>query len=179
MRLLPSLETKSIDYTYRRGAGSNVSYVRERCLRPLRPGTTRPKVPFFGELPYDYIMWIDSDIAFEPQHFWKLVENDVDIVAGAYKSDQETYSSEVYQRPPVNDLIEAVWAGMGFMLIKKGVFEKIEPPWFQTRTIDIDTKKDQFVTEDIYFCQRAREAGFKIWINPEVAVGHMKEHLLI
>jgi hypothetical protein len=180
MKLVANLsERKDVDYTYRRGFGSNVSLVRERCLRPLRVGTIRPKVPFFDEIPYDYIMWIDSDIMFEPHHFWKLIDDNVDIAAGLYRSDIENYSVEIFKdRRPVGDLVEAKWVGFGFVLIKKGVFEKMEPPWFQTRTIDVEDKKDQFITEDIYFCQKARDAGFKVWVDTKVVVGHQKLHII-
>jgi len=30
------------------------------------------------------------------------------------------------------------------------------------------------VSEDVYFCAKAREAGFKIWVDPRVKVKHLK-----
>ena len=31
--------------------------------------------PFQGNLEYDYIMWIDSDILFTPEHFFSLLDH--------------------------------------------------------------------------------------------------------
>ena len=44
--------------------------------------------PFNGQIDYDYIMWIDSDIVFIPQHFQKLLSHKKeDIVSGIYMKD--------------------------------------------------------------------------------------------
>lgn len=65
------------------------------------------------------------------------------------------------------------WIGMGFMLVKKGVFEKLEYPWFYDDCVRhsnlIGNRGD-----DISFCKKAHEAGFKIYLDPEVRVGHQK-----
>jgi hypothetical protein len=163
------------EYSYIRSEGSNVSLVRERCLHPFRNVLPKSKDPFYGEIDYDYIMWIDSDMIFKPEDFWKLIKNDVDIVSGCAKMNPNSYALEVYQdRLPVNGLIEVKWVGMAFMLVKKGVFEKVESPWFQTKVVD-----GKLVTEDIYFCKKAQEAGYKIWIDPTVNIGHIKPQVLI
>jgi len=171
--------------------GSNVVQVRERCLRPMKHGSKRPREPFFGEIEYDYIMWIDSDIMFTPKDFESLVKRDVDIVSGIYKMDSDRYAGMPKIEPQEessryftdsdfrgSDLIEAYWVGMGFMLVKKGVFEKIEPPWFLSTIMDCAWKKDSLVSEDIFFCLRAAESGFKIWADPKVRVGHQKLGIL-
>jgi GT2 family glycosyltransferase len=176
------LREQKIEYIVRQASGSNVSQVRERCLRPFKENSLRPKVPFFGEIDYDYIMWIDSDISFKPEHLKKLLDRNVDIVTGVYRmSPISGYACEIKKDILYveGELIEAFWAGMGFMLVKKGVFEKIEPPWFQTTLADIDEeRKEMFVTEDIFFSIRAREAGFKVYIDPEVIVKHKKSILI-
>lgn len=72
-------------------------------------------------------------------------------------------------------LIEVDYAGMGFTLIKKGVFEKIKYPWFRPLpfTIPINGIKD-FAGDDVSFCQLAQEAGFKIFVDIGLRCGHRK-----
>ena len=70
-------------------------------------------------------------------------------------------------------LINVAYTGMGFMLIKRGVFEAIEYPWFKPIEKRIGHMVD-FTMEDVAFCLRAREKGFKILIDPAVRVGHEK-----
>jgi len=40
--------------------------------------------PFDGKVDYDYLMWIDSDMVFEPENFFKLLDHDKDVVSGMY-----------------------------------------------------------------------------------------------
>ena len=49
-----------------------VSDARQKCLNKALT------------LEYDYIMWIDSDIIFEPNDFKQLLSQDKDIVSGLY-----------------------------------------------------------------------------------------------
>jgi len=65
-----------------------VYYARSACLRAhvLRG---RNQKPFNGEYTYDYIMWIDSDIVFTPDDFFKLLERmqknpDMPMLSGLY-----------------------------------------------------------------------------------------------
>jgi len=171
--------------------GSDVCIVRERCLG-IGPDSvvvsTKKLAPFFGTIEYDYIMWIDSDIIFKPEDFMKLVNRDVDIVSGLYKRTPEFYTAVRYNpsvtlkdiveisEPDIEgqtDLIEVSLCGLGFMLVKKGVFESLERPWFLHPVADF-LGATTSISEDAYFCMKAQEAGFKLWVDPTVRVGHEK-----
>jgi GT2 family glycosyltransferase len=65
-------------------------------------------------------------------------------------------------------LIEVKGNGMGWMLIKKGVFEKIDNPF--------DSKIS--IHEDLSFQVKALEKGFKSYIDPSIKVGHEKSLIL-
>ena len=63
---------------------------------------------------------------------------------------------------------EILWCGFGCTLVKKEVFDKVEKPWFRTdkslRLNDwtwIDNPA-KYGGQDIWFCTKAREAGFTI-----------------
>lgn len=178
------LQANKINYTVSIQSGSNVSIVRELCLGLSMEDVidlSKKVPPFYNEIDYSHIMWIDSDIIFQPEDIMKLLSHDLDIVSGLYHLTPDTYSvvklgqenfshdSELVSK----DLIEAKSVGTGFLLVKKGVFEKIERPWFQTGEIEEDGKK-KFLGEDIYFCLKARKAGFKIFADPTIRVNHLK-----
>ena len=64
----------------------------------------------------------------------------------------------------LNELIEVKGNGMGWMLIKKGVFEKIDNPF--------DSKIS--IHEDLAFQTKALKEGFKSYVDPSIQLGHEK-----
>lgn len=70
-------------------------------------------------------------------------------------------------------MLEVANTGMGFMLVKRGVFESLDYPWFRPIEKRIGTMVD-FTMEDVAFCLTAKEKGYKILVDPRVRVGHEK-----
>ena len=74
------------------------------------------------------------------------------------------------------------YAGTGFMLIKREVFEKIEEatPHLAHEEIDgpthafFDTSIEEgvYLSEDYFFCKRWSEIGGDIWMDPTVKLKH-------
>ncbi|MGA1870541.1 MAG: glycosyltransferase family 2 protein [bacterium] len=152
--------------------------------------------PFDGKVYYDYIMWIDSDIIFTVEQFQKLLIHKKDIMSGLYYMeggrqfatvadwDEEYFKKNGYfkflQNEDIDrekDKIEVSYTGMGFMLVKSGVFESMEYPWFRPINMKIGEMVD-FTMEDVAFCIRAKEKGYKIYVDPNVIVGHEKRIIL-
>lgn len=79
-------------------------------------------------------------------------------------------------------LIEVFYAGFGLIAIKRGVFERIGYPWFEG--ISVEWEDDggklfrRMLTEDVSFCVKARQKGFKIYVDPTVCIPHEKRVLL-
>lgn len=177
---------------------SNVYYVRNMCLGgDVMRGINQK--PFNGELDYDYMMWIDSDIVFSTQQFLQLLKHDKPIVSGLYlmqggknyatvkdwdidffrkNSYFEFLSPEGIQewkKQNPGKLMSVEYTGFGFMLVKKGVFESLKYPWFapiyENKIADgvVD-----FCSEDVSFCKKVLKKGYKIWIDPNIVVGHEK-----
>lgn len=125
-----------------------------------------------------HLIFIDSDMQFSPDSIQKLVERDKDIVGGLYFRRQAPHNPIINQKdgkrlviPPVwpkNDLFEVFGIGTGFLMIKMKVFEKIPPPWFAFSNL-----WDKPIGEDIYFCWKAQERGFKVWCDPTLNLGHV------
>jgi len=170
-------------------------YVRNMCLGGSNIAGTH-QLPFQGRIDYDYIMWIDSDIVFHPDQFFKLLDADKEIVSGLYMMqdnihyatvenwDNEFFKAKGYfpfltpqivsqrKEPFVVD-----YTGFGWILMKKGVFESLEYPWFQPiwKEYEVDGKIiREFTMEDVAFCHMIKDKGYDIWIDPSIVVGHEK-----
>ena len=133
----------------------------------------------------DYYMWIDSDTNFKTNDFFKLLSSDKHIVSGLYHLQPPggrftstyipvTYACHKNSRELLyttdNDLstnqpVEVYANGMGWMLVKKEVFEDVEKPFDQTYSEQ---------SEDIIFQVKAREKGYKSYVLPDVILGHEK-----
>jgi GT2 family glycosyltransferase len=124
-----------------------------------------------------WILWVDSDVMVFADSALKLLAHDLDIVSGVCVAKQEPYNIHAgYLKDgrgfPDNSLVdtpsikEVDWVGFGFVLIKTEVFDKIEGPYFSF-------PGDSQIGEDIYFCLKAKAAGYKIHLDPGCQVGHV------
>lgn len=177
---------------------SNVYYVRNMCLGgDIMKGTNQK--PFDGKLNYNYIMWIDSDIVFTTKQFLTLLNHNKPIVSGLYLMDggkkyatvkdfnldffkknsyfeflTPEYIQHWIHNNPTQKLMEVGYTGFGFILCKKGVFENIKYPWFSPVNIEITNNVSDFCSEDVSFCKKITQLGYKIYIDPTIIVGHEK-----
>ena len=73
------------------------------------------------------------------------------------------------------------YTGFGWLLIKKGVFESegLPYPWFAPKMQIFESGEVQDMCgEDVSFCLDAKEAGFEIWCDPRIRVGHEKTRII-
>jgi hypothetical protein len=77
-------------------------------------------------------------------------------------------------------LFKADYQGMGFLLVKRGVFESFSYPWFHPRLLKWKNHPNwaEFPYDDVEFCMRARENGYDIFIDPKIRIGHEKVKIL-
>lgn len=151
--------------------------------------------PFQDNIKYDYILWIDSDSVYKPKDLLQLIDRNLDIVGGWYKTqggsincgidwDLDHFAKNGYFKP-LNEIeirkktkpFECTWTGFGFMLVKYGVFETLEYPWFKPVWIDFGDKYpdlEEFTSEDVGFACHARKSEYKIFVDPKVHIGHEK-----
>lgn len=120
------------------------------------------------KLKSDYIMWIDSDMKFSHDAISRLVDSDKDIIGcqalmRAFPFASNTYDFDHKQVLYTDDVVEVKYIGTGFLLVKLDVFNKIGKPYFKC-TYD-ENREIQWQGEDLNFCDRAREAGFKIFCH--------------
>ena len=172
--------------------GSDIYHVRNDLVS-LEAKIPWDMMPCFGGAPYDYMMWIDGDIGFKPYDVMKLINSGKDIISGVCpmgptrrcpcgdlgydENGQPTLGYidiAALDKLENEDLIEIEYAGFGFIAVKKGVFESMDFPWFRS-TPWKHAGHDINPSEDIGWCFRAREKGWKIWLHPGVRCTHNKE----
>ena len=97
---------------------------------------------------------------------------------------------------PANQPVEIFNGGTGFMLIKRETFETLKkhvPSYNNDITFlhggiasdriteyfacAIEPGTERLLSEDYYFCHKAREAGLKVWAAPWVQLGHFGNYL--
>lgn len=65
-------------------------------------------------------------------------------------------------------LLEVDAIGTGAIIIARSVFERLAYPYFR-----YEYEGDRFVSEDLYFCRVAREAGVRIWCDTALHTEHL------
>jgi glycosyl transferase family 2 len=199
-KLMGKFSEYEIEPTYSWTTGANIFAVRNSALAGDKHKGEK-QLPFQGEIKYDYIMWIDSDQVFEPEQFKKLLDRleenrNIHSISGLYLNEEgQEYGATIINQDPkfpdlkanghlshgdVKDKKEAIrvdFNGMGFMLVRRGVFEAISYPWFIQLRYE-DPTVIEYTSEDAGFCLRASEAGFATYVDPTVIVGHEKSIVL-
>jgi hypothetical protein len=173
----------------------NIYYVRNMCLGGNSTSGENQK-PWQGNVDYDYMLWIDSDNIVSIDNFIKLYNMQKEIASGLYlthdgihyatvKDWNEDYFKKYgsfefltneklkqHKHPFIVD-----YTGFGFILIKRGVFEKLKYPWFRPIWKQFGNVTE-FTMEDVSFCHLVKEQGIDVWVHPEVIVKHEKKILL-
>ena len=144
---------------------------------------------------FDYIVWIDSDMVFQPDLIKRFMENaqyDRDFVASlcfrrCFPTQPVIFKEIVYHTKengevihdaipyldyPKNKTFEIGGAGFGCCLTKvsmiKDVAEKFKLAPFDPLP---------FLGEDYSFCWKAKQIGYKLWCDSRIKVGHVGEYV--
>jgi len=140
------------------------------------------------EYDVDDLVFIDTDVDWNPEDFFKLLEHDYDIVGGVYpkKGDTETYPLHLKGDYVVgeNGLVEVDGLPTGFLRIKKEALQKIwdvskqyteqhkEKPIRMMFDITINSN-GELVSEDISFCEKWKGLGGKLYLDPSINLAHV------
>jgi FkbM family methyltransferase len=132
---------------------------------------------------YDYLFAVDSDISFPPDTLVRLLSHDKDLVCGVYiQRIPGTHTIEVMRRNQQGGVTHVDWAeikgrglvsidgcGFGCVLIKSQMLKAMEYPHFLYKSA-IDHAHT--ISEDVYFCMKATDLGFKLWCDTDVICDH-------
>lgn len=146
------------------------------------------------------LVMVDSDVGWEPLGLQKLLSHDVDVVAGVYPKRQEPLTfmfrscredGEALMGDPATGLIEVWGVPGGFLRIRRAAAEKMvanykdleawcntspgnrvsrlfDPYWYND-----EEGVNRVLSEDFAFCQRWRDIGGKVYMDPSISMAHV------
>lgn len=165
-----------------------------------------------------HLLFIDADISFDPAVLDRMLAFDVDLVAGMYPlkannwdraalarlgsgSEPAATAPLIYvgqpcegtEREARDGFVTGVYAGTGFMLIRRNVIERMITAYPETRygsiqafpapkvaassqyalfDCMIDQASGTYLSEDYAFCRRWRAIGGKLWLDTQSSLTH-------
>lgn len=138
------------------------------------------------ELDYTHLMFIDTDMLWSPGAVQRLLEQKKPVIGAAYNERRFPLQSTLKMADKKGNVISVKqedWPkktfkchaiATGFMLIDLSIMKDIPKPWFFFDT----TEEGEFhMGEDIWFCEKVREAGFSIYCDPTIEVAHIGNYL--
>lgn len=134
----------------------------------------------------DYVFWLDSDMVFQPDTLVRMMDtvqkHNIDMLTGLYFRRVPPYSPVLFDKLEMRtktvldwsefktipeDLFEVGGCGFGCVLVNTEVL------------ISVQGKHGNMFApmgnngEDIAFCIRARDCGYKIICDPSIICGHV------
>jgi len=155
--------------------------------------------------PCSHTLLLDQDVSFPPEAICQLVgrDPDIDVVAGIYhqRADYGSYPvrwdhSKQYLvavdpttgEPSEDGLLDVEGVPAGFMRLSRRCLERMsaayESGWYADSSVSTGRAVSLFefsvqnharYSEDIFFCQRWRELGGKVWVDPKLTLTHHGE----
>jgi len=175
---------------------------------------------FLDDRDASHLLFIDSDIGYEPRQVLRMLSFDKDVVAGMYPLKEIRWDEaaiararggeplehasmrfvglpcEDDEREMENGFVTGIYAGAGFLMIKRQVFERmrdsypylryaaahnaatpsLSPNQYAFFDCVIDAASGEYLSEDYAFCHRWRGLGGKIWLDTEGMLAHIGPH---
>ena len=170
MNSLTGLETKlardGVDFDEKIVGGTLVYIARERLAgKAIRNGFT-------------HVLWLDSDMVFDPNIFEDLLFCGKEMVCGAFVS----------RRPPYGPCVYSSIEDPGHMIPVENFGTepfKVDGCGFATVMTSVDLlqavhacfgtcfRPTEQYGEDLAFCDRMKQMGREIWCEPTVRPGHL------
>ncbi|WP_213770175.1 hypothetical protein [Bradyrhizobium sp. dw_78] len=164
-----------------------------------------------------HFLFVDADIGFQPEQVFRLIESGADVVAAVYPIKRVNWDKArraVENKRPniapaaldyvleldnpdhvavVNGFTRVRYAGTGFLMIRRQVFEKMctayaSLQFFREHSLDdlagspnrfalfecmIDPGSGTYLSEDFAFCKRWTDIGGEIWADLESRLDHV------
>ena len=164
-----------------------------------------------------HLLFVDADIAFSPEQVIRMLKFDKDFTAGLYPAKIIDWQQLAAHAGKTNETLDegglayvgdickgaelkkengfatGVYAGTGFQLIKRGVFERMIKAYPETKykglhafprpaqpsnnlyalfDCEIDPETGVYLSEDYAFCRRWRAIGGEIWLDLQSRLVH-------
>jgi FkbM family methyltransferase len=179
--LLKLVNCGQFKLSFNRAAGCGVAWARNNMA-----------AEFITDHSAEFYCSIDSDITFEPHHLARCIAFDKPIVCVPYALKQDSLQWCMNEIPgevpdPAHGFQKVATAGTGFMIIKREVFQHMIRAFPEIAYKDnlaqnrghtrwdlfpMGVNKGLYLTEDWFFCVKARELGYDIWLDATTHVWH-------
>jgi len=139
----------------------------------------------------DILFFIDGDIGWNPQDFYKLVHSDKDIIGGSYRKktdNEELYvvkaldkdNSKLNLNVDENGILEVAGLGCGFMKISRKAINAlwdISKPYTSEKgdarmVFEVVCEDNDLISEDIYMCKKWRNLGNSVYLDTKITCSH-------
>lgn len=132
---------------------------------------------------FQWIWILGDDHTFPSDLLVKLLDRNVDIVIPLCLRRKARFppvlhsNAEAGYKPLGFDVLNGksglvditqITAGNAGMLIRRNVCETMDEPWFENGKTN-----PEMGGCDLWFCEKARKAGFKIWLDTDNTIGHL------
>jgi hypothetical protein len=144
---------------------------------------------------FDELMWVDSDVVFDPDDVAKLRGHGLPLTCGLYpKKGPRQFACEFLPGTPAvtfgrqGGLTEVRYCGFGFTHVRREVFEAVQRqcdlpvcnqrfssllvPFFEPMSVP-EPGGRWALSEDYAFCERARRAGFAVMADTTIRLWHV------
>jgi hypothetical protein len=189
-RVLDGLKTfrgrKGFEFEIITQPNSNIVQARNNLL-----WGSDQNVPFANDGAH-FFLFVDSDTEGTFDDFYEMFKLGEPLVFGAYPHKRAGNTDyfvgggfipgfpgcahrELYTPRTEGGIVEVDWAGFGFCLIRADVLTRIPYPWIELRTVDAPPeylRGREIPYEDVCFCIKAREAGYKILLDCRLNLKH-------
>ena len=148
----------------------------------------------------DVLLSIDGDIEFEADDAIRLAQECADgkLVAGAMYMTRALNTQPALMLPegwvdfsPGSEPVEVPFLSTGFMAVHRTVFANLTKdlplchqnwgassfwPFYMPFTIPWEGDGYMYLSEDWAFCERAKQHGYSLWLDPSIRLGHVGEY---
>lgn len=145
----------------------------------------------------DKLLFVDTDMFFQVEDFDQLMKTGENhpIVSGLYFANERPPRAAMYRWNEEgravsvsewedHEVIEVDGVGAGFLLVDRSVYEAMDHPdlyqgragsWFNQNAL---SPRGWLLNEDSSFCVRAQEHGYKVMVDTDAFIGHIKPRVL-
>jgi hypothetical protein len=126
----------------------------------------------------DWLWILGDDHQFGEDALIQLLAHDVDIVCASNVMRRGPFEPLIFSvdgkrlswvdLDGISGLVSVAACGNAGMLIKRRVFEAIPEPWFEW-----GPEGSPYQGSDLAFCWKARQAGFRVYVDLDTRFGHM------
>ena len=131
-----------------------------------------------------HLIMMDVDQVYPPETIKKLLAHNLPVVGCRVhrryppfdslmmrieKVDENTNAYVSVDEWEEGELVEVDATGGGCVMFNMDVFRALKYPWYETKL----QENGNVLGEDIHLCQKIQKAGFKIFVDSSIEVGHL------